>query len=113
MFCKNTLLKPYMFRSLLYDHSQGPSFVLSASTTSPLVCFVQLLIRYVAVCCLCVCVCVCVPDVPVCGMSGRGRQSAVTMHCSLVHSDISNSLYIEFQTLRRIQEIIFTVCSDT
>jgi hypothetical protein len=25
-----TPLKPYMFRSLLYDHPQGPSFVLSA-----------------------------------------------------------------------------------
>jgi hypothetical protein len=33
------------------------------------VCFVQLLIRYVVVCYLCVCV----PDVPVCGMSGRER----------------------------------------
>jgi hypothetical protein len=29
MFVK-TSLKPYMFRSLLYDHPQGSSFVLSA-----------------------------------------------------------------------------------
>jgi hypothetical protein len=29
IFCK-TSLKPYMFRSLLYDHPQGSSFVLSA-----------------------------------------------------------------------------------
>jgi hypothetical protein len=41
-----------MFRSPLFDHPQGLSFVLSASTTFPLVCFVQLFIRYVAVCCL-------------------------------------------------------------
>jgi hypothetical protein len=48
--------------------------VFSDATTSPLVCFVQLFIRYVAVRCLYVCVCVrvclCVPDVFVCGMSG-------------------------------------------
>ena len=45
-----------MFRSLLFDHLQGPSFVLSDVTTSLLVCFVKLFIWYVAVCCLCVCV---------------------------------------------------------
>jgi hypothetical protein len=42
--------------------------VLSAAATFPFVCFVQLFIRYVAVCC--VCVCVCVSDVLVCGTSG-------------------------------------------
>jgi hypothetical protein len=31
MFCKNVIKKPYMFQSLLYDHPQGLSFVLSAS----------------------------------------------------------------------------------
>jgi hypothetical protein len=30
MFCKNVIKKPYMFRSLLYDHPQGLSSVLSA-----------------------------------------------------------------------------------
>src|SRR5215475_781532 len=33
MFCKNVIKKPYMFRSLFYDHLHGSSFVLSASTT--------------------------------------------------------------------------------
>jgi hypothetical protein len=28
MFCKNVIKKPYMFRSLSYDHPQGLSFVL-------------------------------------------------------------------------------------
>jgi hypothetical protein len=41
-----------MFRSLLYDHPQGPSFVLGALPLLCLFCFVQLLIQYVAVCCL-------------------------------------------------------------
>jgi hypothetical protein len=36
MFYKSVIKKPYMFRSLLYDHPQGLSFVLSASTTFPL-----------------------------------------------------------------------------
>jgi hypothetical protein len=40
--------------------------VLSAVTTSVLVCVAKLFILYVAVCCLCVCV----PDVLVCGMFG-------------------------------------------
>jgi hypothetical protein len=55
-----------MFRSQLFDHLQGASFVLSAVTTALLVCVVKLFIWYVAVCCLCVCV----PDVLVCGMFG-------------------------------------------
>jgi hypothetical protein len=33
MFVKVSLKKPYMFRSLFYDHLQGSSFVLSAFTT--------------------------------------------------------------------------------
>jgi hypothetical protein len=33
MFCKSIIKKPYMFRSLLYEHPQGSSFVLSAFTT--------------------------------------------------------------------------------
>jgi hypothetical protein len=36
MFCKSIIKEPYMFRSLLYDHPQGLSFVLSAFTTFPL-----------------------------------------------------------------------------
>jgi hypothetical protein len=62
--------------------------VLSAAITSPLVCFVQLFIRYVAVCCLRVCVCV--PDVLVCGMSGcetrppEDGQTVVTETCRVL-----------------------------
>jgi hypothetical protein len=41
--------------------------VLSATTTSPLVCFVQL---FYPVCGCMLSMCVCVPDVLVCGMSG-------------------------------------------
>jgi len=40
-----------MFRSQLFDHIQGV-VVLSAVTTSLLVCVVKLFIWYVAVCCL-------------------------------------------------------------
>jgi hypothetical protein len=36
MFCKSIIKNPYMFRSLLYDHHQGLSFVLSAFATFPL-----------------------------------------------------------------------------
>jgi hypothetical protein len=36
MFCKSIIIKPYMFRSLLYDNPQELSFVLSAFTTFPL-----------------------------------------------------------------------------
>jgi hypothetical protein len=67
MFFLKHIIKTCMFRSPLFDCPQGLSFVLSASTTSPLVCFVQLFIRYVAVC---LCACVCVTDVLVRGMSG-------------------------------------------
>jgi hypothetical protein len=93
---KTSMSKPYMFRSSLFDHPQGLSFVLSATNISPLACFVQLFIRYVAVCCLQCNVCIrmipwflfkniwstdacdgkkvdlpmCVPDVLVCEMSG-------------------------------------------
>jgi hypothetical protein len=36
MFCKNIIKKPYMFRSLLYDHPQGSPSVLRAFATFPL-----------------------------------------------------------------------------
>jgi hypothetical protein len=36
MFCKSIIKKPYMFRSLLYDHHQVLSYVLCAFTTFPL-----------------------------------------------------------------------------
>jgi hypothetical protein len=29
MFCESVIKKPYMFRSLFYDHLQGSSFVLT------------------------------------------------------------------------------------
>jgi hypothetical protein len=56
MFCKNIIKKPYMFRSLLYDHPQGSSFILSALPLLGLFCFVQLLIGmwlYVVYVCMC------------------------------------------------------------
>jgi len=54
--------------------------VLSAVTTSLLVCVVKLFIWYVAVCCLCACV----PDVLVCGMFG----------CELTRSQGQNLLLL-------------------
>jgi hypothetical protein len=60
-----------MFQSLLYDHPQGLSFILSAL---PLLCLYAssfcLFGMWLYVVCVCVCVCVCAPDVPVCEMSG-------------------------------------------
>jgi hypothetical protein len=67
-FLKHIIKTLHISVTTVSSSSGGPSFVLSASTTFPLVCFIQLFIRYVAVCCLCVCVCV--PDVLVCRMSG-------------------------------------------
>jgi hypothetical protein len=53
-----------MFRSLLYDHPQGLSFV---HYHFPVCLLRHLPIRYVVVCRLCVRV----SGVPVCGLSGR------------------------------------------
>jgi hypothetical protein len=36
MFSKGIIKKPYMFRSLLYDHHQGLSFLLISFTSFPL-----------------------------------------------------------------------------
>ena len=55
--------------------------MLSAVTTSVLVCVVKLFIWYVAVCCLCVCV----PVVLVCGMFGC--ELFKTKHPSRVSED--------------------------
>ena len=64
--------------------------MLSAVTTSLLVCVVKLFIWYVAVCCLCVCV----PDVLVCGMYGSQpnipQTSTSGMHTQTVYSHIPN-----------------------
>ena len=49
MFVNHIIKTPYMFRSLLFDHLQGPFSVLSAVTTSLTVCVVKLFIWYVAV----------------------------------------------------------------
>jgi hypothetical protein len=68
MFCKNIIKKPYMFLSLLYDHPQRSSFVLSVLPLLRLVASSSCLFGmwlYV------VYVCVCVSGVPVCGLSGR------------------------------------------
>ena len=54
--------------------------MLSAVTTSLLLCAVKLFIWYVAVCCLCVCV----PDVLVCGMFGCETTCLVQLLPSLL-----------------------------
>ena len=64
MFVKHIIKNPTCFGHNCLTIFREPSFVLSAVTTSLLVCVVKLFIWYVAVCCLCVCV----PDVLVCGM---------------------------------------------
>jgi len=64
--------------------------VLSAVTTSLLVCVVKLFIWYVAVCCLCVCV----PDVLVCGMFGCEQpdgQTIVTETCRVLIMCFTNT----------------------
>ena len=66
MFVKHIIKKPTCFGHNCLTIFRGSSSVLSAVTTSVLVCIVKLFIWYVAVCCLCVCV----PDVLVCGMFG-------------------------------------------
>jgi hypothetical protein len=73
-----------MFRSLLYDHPQGSSFVLSA---------LPLLSLFASSSCLfgmslyVVYVCVCVPDVPVCEMSsGRSRPDIPQTGTSGAHT---------------------------
>jgi hypothetical protein len=62
MFVKHLIKNPTCFGQNCLTILKGPSSVLSAVTTSLLVCVVKLFIWYVAVCCLCVCV----PDVLVC-----------------------------------------------
>jgi hypothetical protein len=57
-----------MFRSLLYDHPQGLSFVFSAFSTFPL--FASSF-AFFGMWPYAVYVCVCVSGVPVCGLSGR------------------------------------------
>jgi hypothetical protein len=54
-----------MFRSLLYNHPQGSSFVLSAFTT-----FRLLASSFIFSVCGLSRLCVCVSGVPVCGLSG-------------------------------------------
>jgi hypothetical protein len=60
-----------MFRSLFHDHLQPSSFVLSAFTTFQLPASSFVFFGFVAVCPLFVCV----PDVPVCVLSGRAKQT--------------------------------------
>jgi hypothetical protein len=74
MFCKNIIEKPYMFRSLFYDHLQGSSLVLSAFTTLQLPALSFVFFGSVAVCPLFVCV----SGVPVCVLSGRAKHNHTT-----------------------------------
>jgi hypothetical protein len=87
-----TSLKPYMFRSLLYDHPQGsPSYLVHYHISA-------CLLRPVAYSvCGCMCLCECVPDVPicrmsdcsqdvpVCGMSGREQPDIPQTGTSVTH----------------------------
>jgi len=57
MFVKHIIKTPTCFGHSCLTIFRGPFSVLSAVTTSLLVCVVKLFIWYVAVCCLCVCVC--------------------------------------------------------
>ena len=66
MFVKHIIKTLDVSVTVVLTIFRGPSFVLSAVTTSLLVCVVKLFIWYVALCCLGVCV----PDVLVCGMFG-------------------------------------------
>jgi hypothetical protein len=61
--------------------------VLSAVTTSLLVCVVKLFVWYVAVCCLHVCV----PDVLVCGMFGCEQTSHRQVHEAHTHTQTTYS----------------------
>jgi hypothetical protein len=67
MFCKSIIKKPYMFRSLLYDHPQGVTFVHSAFTIFPLLASSFAF----SVCGRMSSMCVCVSGVAVCVLSGR------------------------------------------
>jgi hypothetical protein len=54
--CKNIIKKPYIFRSLLYDHPQGSSFVLSALPLLRLFASSRRLFgMWLYVVCVCVC----------------------------------------------------------
>jgi hypothetical protein len=66
MFCKSIIKTPYMFRSLLYDHPQGSSFVRSEFTT-----FRLLASSYASPVCGRMPSMCSVSGVPVCGLSGR------------------------------------------
>jgi hypothetical protein len=71
-----TLFKTLHVSVITVWPSSGVVFRTYCITTSPLVCFVQLLFRYVTVCCLCVCV----PDIPVCGRHPTGRYVCGVRH---------------------------------
>ena len=75
MFVKHIIKNPACFGHNCLTIFRGSSFVLSAVTTSLLVCVVKLFIWYVAVCCLCVCVCV--SDVLVCEMFGCEKKNRI------------------------------------
>jgi hypothetical protein len=66
MFVNHIIKTPTCFGHSCLTIFRGPFSMLSAVTTSLLVCVVKLFIWYVAVYYLCVCV----PDVLVCGTSG-------------------------------------------
>jgi hypothetical protein len=55
MFVNHIIKTPTCFGHSCLTIFRGPFSVLSAVTTSLLVCVVKLFIWYVAVCCLCVC----------------------------------------------------------
>ena len=71
MFVKHIIKTLDVSVTVVLTIFRGPSFVLSAVTTSLLVYVVKLFVWYVAVCC----VCVCVPDVLVCGRFGCSQPN--------------------------------------
>jgi len=76
MFVKHIIKTPTCFGHSSLTIFRGMFFVLSAVTTSLLVCVVKLFIWYMAVCCLCVYV----PDVLVCGRLGCEQFHNQTAH---------------------------------
>jgi hypothetical protein len=77
MFCKSIIKKPYMFLSLLYDHPQGLSFVLSAFTTFPLLASSFAFSVCGRMPSMCVCVCLVYLSV---GCLKRQASGEVVMH---------------------------------
>jgi hypothetical protein len=90
--CKN-IIKPYMFRSLMYDHPQRSSFVLSALKLLRLFASSSCLFGmwlYVVYVCVCVCVCVCLMYLSVGCLVVNDQTSHRQVHQAHTHTHIDN-----------------------